>query len=486
MPHLLSIYLTSQIGDYMLTYSFDNIGTNSYYEHLYICIKNDILDKNLLPNVKLPSKRTFAAHLKISTITIEYAYAQLMAEGYIYSIPKKGYYVAEISAFPSIKTTNHITSTEVNVAKPKSYYGDFVSNQSIPHMFPFSTWAKLMRQVMTNQQRALLTPPPSGGIMQLRIAIANHLYEFRGMHISPDQIIVGAGTEYLYGLLIQLLGASNIYAVEDPGYQKIAQVYKSNTVTCVHIPMDKYGISIEALETSNADIIHISPTHHFPTGIITPISRRNELLEWASQSTTRYIIEDDYDSEFRLMGKPIPSLQSIDISEKVIYMNTFTKSLSPTIRISYMVLPPHLVQRFYKKLSFYSCTVSNFEQYTLAKFIEEGYFEKHINRMRNYYRDHRNVLLDCIKSSPLTTHVKIMEEDSGLHFLMHLKSTLTEDDLLKRFENEGIKITFLSKYYFNKPALSNNKKDHILIMNYSGLPRENMQEIINRLSNCLK
>ena len=482
MPHSDWSYI-------MLTYSFNNIGTNSYYEHLYICIKNDILDKKLLPNSKLPSKRTFAVHLKISTITIENAYAQLMAEGYIYSIPKKGYYVAEISTFSSnIKgnVSSNEVYNEVIVTEQKSYFGDFVSNQSIPHMFPFSTWAKLMRQIMANQQQALLTPPPSGGIMELRVAIAKHLFEFRGMNISPDQIIVGAGTEYLYGLLIQLLGSQNIYAVEDPGYQKIVQIYKSNEVACVHIPMDKCGISMKALYNSQADIIHISPTHHFPTGIITPISRRNELLEWASQSTSHYIIEDDYDSEFRLMGKPIPSLQSIDISEKVIYMNTFTKTLSPTFRISYMVLPPHLVKRFHNKLSFYACTVSNFEQYTLASFINEGYFEKHINRMRNYYRDLRNELLNCIKTSPLSALVKIAEEDSGLHFLMYLKSTLTEEELLRRFENASIRITFLSKYFFNKHKLSKNKSEHILIMNYSGIPSENMQEIINRFINCLK
>lgn len=241
---------------------------------------------------------------------------------------------------------------------------------------------------------------PSGGIRELREAICQYLYQFRGMKVTPEQVVVGAGTEYLYGLLIQLLGRSRRFAVENPGYRKIPMIYEKNGVSCSYIPLDAHGVRIDALTESGADILHISPSHHFPTGIITPVSRRHELLNWAAASEHRYIIEDDYDSEFRLGGRPLPTLQSIDTIEKVIYINTFTKSLSSTIRISYMILPPHLMRRFQKELGFYSCTVSNFEQYTLTRFLSEGYFEKHINRMRKYYRNQRNAILDCIKSIP--------------------------------------------------------------------------------------
>ena len=226
--------------------------------------------------------------------------------------------------------------------------------------------------------------PPCGGIMALRQAIADYLHAFRGMVVNPEQIIVGAGTEYLYGLLIQLLGDDKIYGIENPGYPKIAKIYDSMHVSYSAIDLDEHGVCIYSLEDHQIDIMHLSPSHHFPTGIITPISRRYELLGWASKDENRYIIEDDYDSELRLGGKPIPTLQSIDVSDKVIYMNTFTKTLSSTVRISYMVLPASLTELFYKKLSFYSCTVSNFEQYTLARFMESGSFEKHINRLRNY------------------------------------------------------------------------------------------------------
>ena len=254
-------------------------------------------------------------------------------------------------------------------------YADFISGKNLNRNFPFTVWSKLLREVITEQSELLLTNPPPGGIMLLRQAIADHLYQFRGMRISPEQIIVGAGTEYLYGLIIQLLGRDKIFAMENPGYKKISQVYSSNNVKCQYIPLDNNGVSMDLLMKSNAHILHISPSHHYPTGLVTPVTRRHELLEWACGSKERYIIEDDYDCEFRMVGKPIPTLQSIDNYGKVIYMNTFTKSLASTIRISYMVLPVSLINKFYDNLGFYSCTVSAFEQLTLYKFMSEGYFE---------------------------------------------------------------------------------------------------------------
>lgn len=464
----------------MLTYSFTDIGSDSLYEHLYKCIKNDILQGVLAPDDRLPSKRSFAKHLNISTITIENAYAQLLAEGYIYSIAKKGYFVSDI--IHCVKSTAAVSYSMPKLSDGKpAYFVDFLSNQTNPANFPFSIWAKLMREVISEKSEELMMNSPSGGVLSLRMAIAEHLREFRGMKVSPEQIVVGAGTEYLYGLLIQLLGHDKIYAVEDPGYQKVAKIYRSNHVSCRYIPIDKQGILITSLEESKAEIAHISPSHHYPTGIITPISRRYELLGWASKSKDRYIIEDDYDSEFRLLGKPIPSLQSIDVMEKVIYINTFSKSLAPTIRIGYMILPQHLVEQFHKELSFYSCTVSTFEQYTLAEFIRAGYFEKHINRMRSFYRMQRDGLLECIRTSPLAGSVTITEEDSGLHFLMELKTKLTDAAIIHKAEQEGIRIGCISGFYHNMvPGM-----EHILVMNYSGIEGDKMCEAIARLSRCI-
>lgn len=464
----------------MLTYSFSNLGSDSLYQHLYKCIKNDILQGTLAPGYKLPSKRNFAKNLNISTITIENAYAQLMAEGYIYSISKKGYFISDITnaVLPKVelKSENILAA-----ANQSGYFADFLSNKTIYANFPFSIWAKIMREIISEKSEALMTNPPSGGIIELRQAISEYLHQFRGMNVSPNQIIVGAGTEYLYGLLIQLLGHDRSFAVENPGYKKISQIYSSNGVKCHFIPLDKEGINIAELEKNGAEILHISPSHHYPTGIITPISRRYELLGWASKSDSRYIIEDDYDCEFRLLGKPIPALQSIDVMEKVIYMNTFTKSLASTIRISYMVLPMHLLDKFYSKLGFYSCTVSNFEQYTLAKFISKGYFEKHINRMRNFYRNQRDLILESIKNSPLSSSATIKEEDSGLHFLLHVNTNLSDDAIIRKAEQEGIRVSCLSQYYHNNTSGA----EHTLVINYSGIEPERIKEAINRLSRCI-
>ena len=310
----------------MLTYSFDNKGKVSLYEFLYKSIRDDIVSGKLSPEEKLPSKRALADHLNISTITIENAYNQLVAEGYIYSKPKSGFYVSSIVSpvIHSIAEKN-MYPAEKNSCDDEIYSADFSNNSASQESFPFVTWTKLMRQTMSDKRDKLTLNSPSIGVKELRCAISDYLFQFRGMSADPECIVIGAGTEYLYSLIIQLLGRDKKYALEDPGYRKIAQIYKANNVAFDYIPLDGQGVNTKALEKSSADVLHISPSHHFPTGIVTPVSRRYELLSWASESEDRYIIEDDYDSEFRFSGRPIPSLQSIDNLDKVIYINTFFK-----------------------------------------------------------------------------------------------------------------------------------------------------------------
>ena len=304
----------------MLTYSFENIDTESMYEHLYRCIKQDILQKKLRAGEKLPSKRTFAKNLGVSTITVESAYAQLVAEGFLYTLPKRGYYVCELEREePVAPLPPRPKGPAPREPDKRAYWADFVGSSVARDMFPFSVWVKLLRDVTAGEDEAtLLTDTSAGGIRQLRQAISDHLYQFRGMTIDPEQIVVGAGTEYLYSVLIQLLGRQWGYAVEDPGYLRLSKIYEKNDVVTYHIPMDQAGIIPEKLEESGAEILHITPSHHFPTGIVMPVSRRYEFLSWASKGENRYIIEDDYDCEFRLAGRPIPTLQSIDVMEKVI------------------------------------------------------------------------------------------------------------------------------------------------------------------------
>lgn len=465
----------------MLTYSFEERGKLSLYEYLYKCIKEDILAFRLAPDEKLPSKRALSKNLNISTITVETAYGQLMAEGYIYSVPKSGFFVSHIASSERKSSFAPDEADESERESTEEFFADFVRNSAANDTFPFTVWTKLMRETMSDEQKKLMVSSPSVGIYELRKAIADYLFQFRGMKVSADRIVIGAGTEYLYSLIIQLTGRDKRYALEDPGYRKIHHIYKANDVSCVHVPLDENGISIEKLEKSNADVLHISPSHHFPTGIVTPISRRYELLSWASRSKDRYIIEDDYDSEFRLLGKPIPSLQSIDVLDKVIYINTFSKSLTPTIRISYMVLPESLMKKYNEKLSFYSCTVANFEQYTLASFIRNGSFEKHINRMRTLYRSRRDELMSIIKGHPFFERVTITEENSGLHFLLFVKTRLSDDELIKRAREKGINVSCLSQYYSDKAK----SKSHTLIINYSGIDPKRMKEAVERLFDAI-
>lgn len=462
----------------MLTYSFDENNHKSLYQQLYTFIKNDILGGHLTADEKLPSKRTFAKNLGISIITIENAYAQLMAEGYIYSLPKKGFYVSPINNKTPLIPAKMIHKPSI---KKESYWCDFSSNQTPAHLFPFTTWSKLMKNVLNEHQSELMVNPPVGGIYELREAISHHLKEFRNMDVEPERIIIGAGTEYLYGLLVQLLGFNLLYAVENPGYNKILDVYSSLGAKCVPIDMDEQGILVNQLEDLDVDIAHISPSHHFPTGIIMPISRRYELLGWANKKEHRYIIEDDYDSELRLSGHPIPALQSIDLSEKVIYMNTFTKTLASTIRISYMVLPHHLLERYNKKLSFYACTVSNFEQYTLASFINEHYFDKHITKLRNHYHNKRDAIVKMLKESSLKDMITISKEDAGLHFLITIHTHMSDETLINKLKEEGIHLRAISHYYLkNIPHTS-----HTFIMNYSSIDLDKLPQAIEILEKTL-
>ena len=465
----------------MITYTFTNTGSDSLYEYLYKCIKNDILQGNIRAGEKLQSKRTFAKNLGISVITVENAYEQLIAEGYIYSIPKKGFYVTDLKK--EVETEKKtVTKEMVPITGGESgYFADFTSNQTQSELFPFTVWTRMIREVLGENQIQLMTNPPCGGIYPLREAIAKYLKEFRGMTVLPEQIIIGAGTEYLYGLLIQLLGTDKIYAVENPGYRKIAKIYRSWKVACEYIDMDEESVQIGELQRKRVDILHISPSHHYPTGIVMPVSRRYELLGWVAKSNSHYIIEDDYDSELRLGGQPIPTMQSIDVSDRVIYMNTFTKTLASTVRISYMILPPPLLEQFYERLSFYSCSVSNFEQYTLGKFIEEGFFEKHINRLRNHYHKKRDILLGAIRESRLGDLVHISGEEAGVHFLMEIQTEKEEEEFLTCAQTQGIRLSPLSAHYHNRET----ERKNVYVMNYSSVQMEDTQEIVRRLERCV-
>ena len=451
----------------MLTYELKKSPGVPLYEALYRCIRADILSGSLKPGQKLPSKRALAQNLEVSKITIEGAYDQLLAEGYIRAVEKVGYFVEDIPQAPFHAVPTAAAETEQQERPVLDLSG------SGTEKFPFSVWSRLQREVMLDYGEKLLLPLPNQGIEPLRRAIADHLQAFRAMRVDPDNILIGAGTDFLYNLLIQLLGRDKTYAVEDPGYSKIHKIYAAGGVRCISVPMDHEGVLPGALR--DAQVLHLSPAHHFPTGLVTSVARRQELLRWAKE-TGGYIIEDDYDSEFRFDAHPKPTMQSLDHSGRVIYMNTFSKSLAPSIRISYMVLPPELMAEFRKNLGFYSCTVSSFEQYTLARFLSRGHFEKHINRMRKYYKMRRNQVLSALNRCAFADKLTIREEDAGLHFLLQVDTSMTDGELTRFCAEKGVRVRALSSYY-HLPVPKGD--EHCLVINYAGLRQEDLEQVLD-------
>ena len=455
----------------MLTYELKKSPGVPLYEALYRCIREDILSGKLAAGEKLPSKRALAAHLEVSKVTVEGAYSQLLAEGYLRSEEKIGFFV---EATPHLRQATH---TPAPAAEPAPKWAVDLTANAPATGFPFSVWMKLQRQVMLDYGDKLLAHLPPQGYPELRHAIAEHLLQFRGMRVDPENILIGAGTDFLYNLLIQLLGRDKRYAVEDPGYHKIRQIYAAGGVACVSVPLDDDGVRPEAL--GGAQILHCSPSHHFPTGIVTPAARRRQLLDWAEAEPERYIIEDDYDSEFRFHAHPVPALLSMDHMGRVIYMNTFSKTLAPSIRISYMILPHALMERFRRKLGFYSCTVPSFEQYTLARFLSGGWFEKHINRMRKFYRTRRNRVISILQASPFAERITIFEQDAGLHFLLRIDTDRTDRELVELCARAGIRVRCLGDYYEGAvPGWA----EKCLVVNYSGLEEDTLSPALERLA----
>ena len=443
----------------MLTYALKKAPGVPLYEALYRSIRQDILSGTLQAGEKLPSKRALAVHLEVRKITVETAYNQLLAEGYIRAQEKVGYFV---------ETLQRQTSAPIQKEAAEEPDEDLIDlTGDSPSHFPFSVWSSLQREVMLDLGEGLLRPLHRQGLPELRNAIARHLTQFRGMQVDPDNILIGAGTDFLYNLLVQLLGRDKRYGVEEPGYGKIQKIYQAAGATCNLLSLDRQGVDPEDL--GDTQVLHISPSHHFPSGIVTTLARRQALLAWAGESPRRWIIEDDYDSEFRFNAHPMPALHTLDGGKRVIYLNTFSKTLAPSIRISYMVLPEQLMARFRKELGFYSCTVPSFEQYTLERFLSRGYFEKHINRMRKFYKSLRNRVLTAIADCPEAHRLSILEEHAGLHFLLQVDSPMTDAQLVAYCRQRGLRVAALSSYY-RFPE----ENSHCLVINYSGLTEDSL------------
>lgn len=451
----------------MLTYVFDKKSHTPLYEQLYHFIRTDIMNGTIEGGSKLPSKRELAAHLGISKVTVETAYASLISEGYIYSLEKRGYYAEKNLIIPSLSEIK----LNDDILPEKKYRIDLSSNTVPTDRFPFSVWSRLMREVILSYSREMLEPLPYNGAMILRQSISRYLLEERGMSVSPSQIVVGAGSEYLYGQIIRLLGKDKLYGIENPSYHKIKKVYDMNSVSYRLIDLSDDGIELSNVKEYGIDIVHISPSHNFPTGKVMSARGRHELIKWAN-SGDRYIIEDDFDSELRFEGKSLPPLQTLDTRGNVIYINTFSKTISPSFRIGYMVLPEKLAVKYKTELGFNSCTVPSFEQYTLSEFISRGYFERHLNRMKRYYRLLHSDLTKCFNQSKLSVDCLLNDSDSGLHFTIYLNTDYPDEYFKQKLSEMDIRVSFMSDY---------GGKEHLLLVNYSGLDLDSFNEILDKL-----
>lgn len=344
------------------------------YLQLYTQLRNDIV-KGIIPQgVKMPSKRLLAEELQISVITVEHSYAMLCDEGYIAAKERSGYYVcSDSSAIPALVS---------GISKPR---GKVSYDSPVEADFPFSSYAKTIRRVLSDYGEKILVKTPGKGSVELREAIRDYLARVRGINVLTEQIVIGSGAEYLYSLITQLFGRDRIYGIESPSYEKIEQIYRANGVKYEKLELRGDGITTRALEKSSAEILHVTPFHSFPSGISASASKRAEYVRWVCMRDG-YIIEDDFESEFSVFAKPVDTIYSIAPSGRVIYVNTFSRSMSSAMRIGYMVLPENLLSLYEKNLGFYSCTVPAFDQYILAEFIDSGELERHINRARRKFR----------------------------------------------------------------------------------------------------
>ena len=456
------------------TMQLDKGSATPLFEQLYLHVKNEIIGGHITPNEKLPSKRKLAASLQCSQNTVQAAYNQLVDEGYLVVKPKSGFYVAALDHILSLGTARPDMSESEK--QTVSYVYDF-SHQGVDYeCFPFALWRKLTREVINDYDRDLMRTGHPQGYPKLRTSIARYLYHSRGVRCAPEQIIISSGTEFLLQLLVQLFDKTDVYAIENPGYEKLAMIFRSNRADAIPIPLDEQGMLPEALEGSAAQIACITPSHQFPTGRIMPVSRRIQLLNWAYEQPERYIIEDDYDSEFRYSGKPIPSLQGLDQQGKVIYIGAFSKSLSPALRISYMVLPVALVRRYQQTLNFYICPAPTIEQKTLQLFIDGGHFERHLNRVRNLYRLKREALVAAIRD--LLPGADIQGASAGLHFTLRVNNGMGERELIEAARSQQIKVYGLSRYYSTAPDDINA---NTLLLGFATLKMGEIPDAVSRL-----
>ena len=464
---------------YDMTIELHTDGGKCLYEQIYDHIKTEIRDGKLLAGERLPSTRSLAEYLQVARSTIEYAYDQLLSEGYIEAVPYRGYFVCAMEELfrmeePKESDKTGESGNESFERENENWKYHFSPHEIDMSGFPFGVWKKITKNILNCGNSDLFARGEAQGDCDLRETISRYLHSSRGVNCRPEQIIVGAGNDYLLMLLEKILGRNVRIAMENPTYKRTYRIFQSFAYNIVTVDMDENGMRTDCLTKENVSAAYVMPSHQFPMGIVMPIGRRMELLKWASGGEDRYLIEDDYDSEFRYYGKPIPALQASDKQGKVIYIGTFSKAIAPAIRVSFMVLPQTLLERYRRDCSFYSCTVSRIDQRILNEFIRDGYFERHLNKMRKIYRAKQELLLQCLE--PFKRNFTISGESTGLHLILTAKGSETEEELLRKAEREGVKV-----YGLSESMVEDSSRKATVLLGFGGLSPEQIVEGMERL-----
>jgi len=444
------------------------------YLQLYTALRDDITERRRPPGSRLPSRRRMASELNISENTVDSAYGQLLSEGYIRAVRGSGYFVCEIDdlvKFQSVETQGLLHDVHAD-----SIAVDFSASRIDCAGFPYNQWRRIQKQCFDELSPGLLSSPPSQGYLALREEIASYLFQARGVHCSSDQIVIGAGTDHLLQILSFILEPRYSLTVENPIYLSTVAHFERLGHPVHYADLDDQGLDADALQGLNHTLVYITPSHQFPLGFSMPISRRIRLLNWASEGENRFILEDDYDSEFRYDSRPIASLQSLDHAGRVIYLGSFSKAISPSLRISYMVLPDTLLALYRERYSDFSPAVSGFEQRVLAEFLRSGVFTAHVNRMRKLYRSRRALLVELLTA--WGEQVLIGGESAGHHLLLTDLRGWSEAKLCSRALDAGVRIYPISPCFHGELP---ERYRCTVLLGYAGLESAELRDGVDRL-----
>ncbi len=439
------------------------------YERLYRALREEIIGGQWQAGRKLPSKRMMAQQLGISVNTVDAAYGQLASEGYVRAQPRSGFVVCAIDRIQKVS----LAADRPARAEPKRQYAvDFDPSGMAWAQFPLTIWQRLAREVFATP--AWLERCPAEGDPGLREAVAQYLQKARNVRCAPEQILIGSGTAGLITLLGLMMDRSVCFAVENPVYNRCYQRFARMGHPVLAAEVDRQGVMVEPLEELDHVVLYTTPSHQYPLGICMPMSRRAKLLNWSAKGAFRYIIEDDYDSEFRYDARPVPPLQSIDGHNRTIYLGTFSSTVAPALRIGYMVLPPELLQLYRRSGLGVSCDVPAPEQLILREFLVRGHFERHLNRMRTYYKRQRQFLVDAL--GIFGDDLRLIGEAAGRHLTVQLRRD--EEELCRLAEEAGVKVYPISPYFIGEMPEKYGGK---LLLGFGALTQAQMADGAARL-----